>query len=111
MLARALKEFESNETRVEAVKRIVESLLEKYRDKTLDIKSPELEKRGGAYYSDAVCRLISSIYNDTRDIQPLNTMNKGAISGLPHDGAVEGSCVITKDGPVPLTTFELLVPV
>jgi 6-phospho-beta-glucosidase len=111
MLARELKEFESNETRAEVVQRIEASLFEKYKDETLDVKPPELEERGGAYYSDAACRLISSIYNDTRDIQPLNTMNKGAISGLPYNSAVEVSCVITKDGPVPLTMGELPVPV
>ncbi|QKE74849.1 6-phospho-beta-glucosidase [Arthrobacter citreus] len=111
MLERALKDFESNETRAEVVQKIEASLFEKYKDEALDVKPPELEERGGAYYSDAACRLISSIYNDTRDIQPLNTVNKGAISGLPYDSAVEVSCVITKDGPVPLTMGELPVPV
>jgi 6-phospho-beta-glucosidase len=111
MLARELKEFESNETRAEVVQRIEASLFVKYKDETLDVKPPELEQRGGAYYSDAACRLISSIYNDTRDIQPLNTINKGAISGLPHNSAVEVSCVISKDGPVPLTMGELPVAV
>lgn len=111
MLEKAVKAFETNETRAEAVQRLEDSLFEKYKDESLDVKPEELEQRGGAYYSDAACRLISSIHNDTRDIQPVNTMNKGAIVGLPYDSAVEVSCVITKDGPMPLAVGELPIPV
>lgn len=111
MLEKGLKDFESNETRAEAVQRLEETLFEKYKDVNLDIKPEELEKRGGAHYSDAACRLIASIYNDTRDIQPVNTINKGAITGLPYDSAVEVSCLITKDGPMPLAMGELPVAI
>ncbi len=111
MLAKELEEFASNETRAEVVQRLEASLFEKYKDEALDVKPPELEKRGGAYYSDAACRLIDSIYNDRRDIQPVNVVNHGAITGLPYDSAVEVSCVITKDGPIPLAVGELPIPV
>lgn len=110
-VASELKAFESNETRAEVVQRLEEKLFEKYKDEALEEKPKELEDRGGAYYSDAACRLITSIYNDTRDIQPVNTVNKGAISGLPYDSAVEISCLITKDGPKPITMGELPIPV
>lgn len=70
-----------------------------------------MEKRGGAYYSDAAVRLISSIYNDKRDIQPVNTRNNGAIASIPDESAVEISCVITKDGPKPIAVGDLPVPV
>lgn len=111
MLASELEEFKSNETRAEVVQRLEATLFEKYKDESLDVKPKELEERGGAYYSDAACRLITSIYNDSRDIQTVDTMNKGAISGLPYDSAVEVSCVITKDGPMPLVMGELPVAV
>lgn len=107
MLAQELVEFEKNETRAEVVQRLETSLFEKYKDVNLDVKPQELEERGGAYYSDAACRLISSIYNDKRDIQPVNVMNNGAITSLPQDCAVEVSCVITKNGPIPLAVGEL----
>ena len=111
MLEEELKEAKKSGTRAEVVKKIEEELFELYKDTNLDVKPPQLEKRGGAYYSDAACRLIHSIYNDQRDIQPVNTMNKGAITGIPYDSAVEVSCIITKEGPIPMTIGELPVAV
>ncbi|GCD11439.1 6-phospho-beta-glucosidase [Clostridium tagluense] len=107
MLNNELSEAETLGTRGEVVKQIEKELFELYKDQNLDIKPPQLEKRGGAYYSDAACRLIESIYNDRKDIQVVNTRNNGAISGIPRDSAVEISCVITKEGPVPCTLGEL----
>ena len=72
-----LEAFTSWETRAEIVKKLEEGLFDLYKDEKLDIKPPQLEKRGGAYYSDAACNVISSIYNDKRDIQVLNIQNKG----------------------------------
>ncbi len=111
MVAKELAEFAANETRAEVVQRLEASLFEKYKDEALDVKPNELEKRGGAYYSDAACRLIESIHNDRGDIQPVNTLNRGAITSLPYDAAVEVSSVITKDGPIPLAMGELPVPI
>ena len=56
-------------------------------------------------------RLITSIYNDKRDIQPVNTRNNGAITSIPDDSAVEISSVITKDGPKPIAIGDLPVAV
>lgn len=98
-------------TRAEVVQRLEKDLFELYKDENLNIKPPQLEKRGGAYYSDAAVRLITSIYNDKGDIQPVNTMNRGAIASIPYDSAVEVSCIITKDGPKPITMGDLPVAV
>ena len=86
-------------------------LFELYKSPDLNIKPPQLEKRGGAYYSDAACSLINSIYNDKRDIQPVNTRNNGAIASIPNDSAVEVNCIITKDGPKPISVGDLPVAV
>ncbi|SEP29384.1 6-phospho-beta-glucosidase [Propionispora vibrioides] len=109
MLATELEEFTKGETRAELVKQLENQLFELYKDPELKTKPPQLEKRGGAYYSDAACRLISSIYNDKHDIQPVDTVNRGAISGIASDSIVEVSSVITKSGPKPLTMGELPV--
>ncbi|ETJ29255.1 6-phospho-beta-glucosidase, partial [human gut metagenome] len=45
----------------------------------LNTKPVELEKRGGAYYSDAAVSLISAIYNDKKDI---HTVSIDGIKGL-----------------------------
>lgn len=111
MLEDELKEFAKGETRAEVVKRLEEDLFELYKDETLDIKPPQLEKRGGAYYSDAACRLIYSIYNDKGDIQPVDVRNNGAIEGIDDDSAVEVSCIITKDGPKPIAMGKLPISV
>ena len=107
MLESELKEFAKGETRAEVVKRLEDDLFKLYDDQNLDIKPPQLEKRGGALYSDAACRLINSIYNDKGDIQPVDCRNNGAIEGLDDDSAVEVSCVITKEGPRPLAMGKL----
>ena len=66
------------------------------------MKPKELEGRGGQYYSDAACDLMSAIYNDKRTLMHVNTRNNGTIAGLPDDCAVEVTSVITKSGPMPL---------
>ncbi|MRX71595.1 6-phospho-beta-glucosidase [Bacillus lacus] len=111
MVEKEIKNAETVGTRAEVVKELEAQLFELYRDPELMIKPPQLEKRGGAYYSDAAVRLISSIYNDKRDIQPVNTVNNGAISSLPADSAVEISAVITKDGPKPIAVGDLPIAV
>ena len=111
MLEDELKKFREGNIRAEVVKRLEDDLFELYKDPSLDIKPPQLEKRGGAYYSDAAVRLIHSMYTDKRDIQAVNTRNNGTISNLPAHAAVEVSCVITKDGPKPISVGELPVAV
>ncbi|MDF2038486.1 6-phospho-beta-glucosidase [Cytobacillus oceanisediminis] len=111
MVEEEIKAASEAGTRAEVVKKLEEELFQLYQNPDLAEKPPQLEKRGGAYYSDAACRLIHSIYTDKRDIQPVNTRNNGAIAGLPSDSAVEVSCVITKDGPKPIAVGELPVAV
>lgn len=106
-LERELEDFKQNGVRGEVVKKIEAELFELYRDEQLDIKPKQLEKRGGALYSDAACNLICSIYNNKGDIQYVNCRNNHAISNLPEDSAVEIACYITADGPKPLAIGEI----
>ena len=102
-LEEELKAFNKNGvSRGVFVKDVEKELFEIYKDVNLNEKPKQLEQRGGAHYSDAACSLIDSIYNDKRDIQVVNTLNKGAISCFADDEAVEVSCVITKEGPQPV---------
>lgn len=111
MLADGERALAEEGTRAQVVKRVEHELFDLYRDENLDVKPPQLAERGGAYYSEAACNLINSIYNDKRDIQTVNTRNNGAIRDLDPDSAVEVNCVITKQGPIPLTTGELPVSI
>ncbi len=107
MLEHCQEDAAKHQCRAQVVKQVEKELFEKYKDESLDIKPKELEQRGGAYYSDAACNLISSLYNGKGDIQVVDTLNNGAISNLPDDVVVEVSSIITKDGPIPLKVGPL----
>jgi 6-phospho-beta-glucosidase len=96
-LEEAILHYQENGTRAETVKKIEDELFELYKDVNLKVKPKQLEQRGGSFYSDAACNLICSIFNDTRDIQVVNTVNQGAISELEYDEVGEMGCVITMD--------------
>ena len=109
MREKVLKDADNCKSRAQIVQKLEEGLFEKYKDPLLDVKPPELAMRGGAYYSDAACDLMSGIYNNTYDVQVVNTLNNGAIIDLPADVAVEVSSIITKEGPRPVTIGRLPV--
>ena len=110
-LKEELEAYERKEFRSKIVQKLEKDLFLLYQDESLKEKPPQLEKRGGAYYSDAACDLIDSLYNDKKDIQALIIKNNGAISGLPDNSAVEISAIVTKEGPIPLTIGELPIAI
>ncbi|GGF99571.1 6-phospho-beta-glucosidase [Paenibacillus albidus] len=102
MLQEELEEAKGEGTRGQVVKRLEESLFELYKDPNLDHKPEELEKRGGAYYSDAACEIINSIYNNKGTQMVVSTRNNGAINDLPVESAIEITSVITSHGAEPI---------
>ncbi|BCS48528.1 6-phospho-beta-glucosidase [Aeromonas jandaei] len=102
ILKQELGEASGEGTRGEVVKVIEQQLFDLYRNPDLAEKPKALEGRGGQYYSEAACELMSAIHNDKRIIMHVNTRNNGAINGLPDECAVEVSSLITKSGPLPL---------
>lgn len=101
MLHDELENFKMGQTRGEVVSKLEKELFELYKDENLAEKPKLLEERGGAFYSDAACNLVDSIYNDKGDIQTVNTYNNGTIKDFDNDTAIETSCYITKNGPLP----------
>lgn len=101
MLAEELADFEVNGTRAEKVKQIEAELFALYKDPQLDYKPKQLAERGGARYSEAACETITSIYNDKRTTMTVSTRNNGTVKDLPDDCAVEVTCTLTGNGPVP----------
>ncbi|HEX7056305.1 MAG TPA: 6-phospho-beta-glucosidase [Bacilli bacterium] len=102
MLAEEIESAKTVGTRAEVVRQIEAKLFEMYKNPELAVKPPELEKRGGAYYSEAALNLIDSIYNNKRDLQVVNVQNNGTISCLPDDVSIEAKCVIGAEGAVPV---------
>ncbi|MDZ4859025.1 MAG: 6-phospho-beta-glucosidase [Candidatus Hydrogenedentes bacterium] len=87
-----------SKTRGEEVVEIEASLFEKYKQKELNEKPPELSKRGGAHYSTAAFYLIDAIENDAKNTQIVCCRNNGAIPTFDDDAAVEVPAVIGKNG-------------
>lgn len=109
MVKKELEDYKKGSTRAEVVKKVEEELFEIYKDANLKEKPEQLSKRGGAHYSDAACEVITSIYNDKKNIMVVSTKNNGAIRELPEDSVVEVSSVITSDGPRPLSFTKLSI--
>ena len=107
MLEKEIEEYKEGKVRAQVVKKTEEELFELYKDPNLNIKPPQLEKRGGAHYSDAACNLIQSIYTDKGDIQYVNCKNNGAIPEIDLNSGVEIAAVITADGPKPIAVGKL----
>ncbi len=99
----ALKKLlEQTQSRGEVCMEIEKELLEMYQDTGLYIKPPQLSKRGGAMYSTVACSLADSIYNDRQDKHVVNTLNRGALPFLADDDVVETTCIVGKNGAVPV---------
>src|SRR2546422_6327606 len=94
-------------TRAEQVMDIEAGLLELYRDPDLAEKPELLERRGGAFYSEAAAQLIASLHEGTGDLQVVNVRNDGAIPGLPDDAVVEILARIDRDGAHPIPVASL----
>jgi 6-phospho-beta-glucosidase len=94
-------------TRAEEVMEIEAGLLELYRDPGLAEKPALLDRRGGAYYSEAAARLLASLADGTGDRQVVNVRNDGAIPNLPDDDVVEVLARIDAEGAHPLPVAPL----
>lgn len=93
---------EGRGTRADEVLDVERDLFALYRNPDLNEKPPELSKRGGAWYSEAAVSVMRAIFCNRPEVHVVNTFNKGAISGLPHDTVVETDCLIDASGAVPL---------
>jgi 6-phospho-beta-glucosidase len=99
---RALAEQTTATPRAQEVMEIERTLLEMYADPALDEKPALLEKRGGAFYSEAAAMLVESLLADRGDTQVVNVRNGGAIPNLDADAVVEVPCRIDASGAHPL---------
>lgn len=107
MLKKQLKDYEGHKTRAEFVKGVEDKLFELYKNEELKEKPKELENRGGAYYSEAACELISSIYNNKKSLMVVNVPNNGIIKSLSDDSVIETTAYITSSGAIPLSSSQL----
>ncbi len=91
------------ETRAEQVMDIEDELLVMYRNPNLDEKPKLLERRGGAFYSEAAAQLIASLHDGRGDVQVVDVRNGDgqggkALPDLPDAAVVEVPARITREG-------------
>src|SRR5215217_7519907 len=73
----------------------------------LDTKPALLERRGGAFYSEAAAALVASLHAGTGDVQVVDVRNDGALPGLPDDAVVEVPARVDAAGAHPLPLAPL----
>ncbi|HYM82645.1 MAG TPA: 6-phospho-beta-glucosidase [Candidatus Dormibacteraeota bacterium] len=102
-----LQEQLAGPSRAEQVMAIERELLDLYRDPTMAEKPALLERRGGAFYSEAAAQLIASLHCDAGDVQVVDIRNDGAIPDLPDSAVVEIPARIDATGAHPLPLAPL----
>ena len=73
-----------------------------YRDESLTEKPALLERRGGAFYSEAATQLVAALASDSCDAQVVDVRNAGTLGGLADDDVVEVPARVGSDGAEPL---------
>jgi len=93
--------------RAQEVMEIERGLLELYRDPALDTKPALLERRGGAFYSEAATGLAVALADGTDDVHVVDMRNGDTLAGLAADDVVEVPARVGAGGPVPLAQRPL----
>jgi 6-phospho-beta-glucosidase len=88
--------------RAATVAAIERDLLELYRDPDLDEKPALLDRRGGAFYSEAAIGLIGSLVHGTGEVHVVDVRNGTTIKGLAPDDVVEVPARLEPHAAVPL---------
>jgi len=96
-----LEHQRTHPTRAEEVMDIESGLLELYADPSLDRKPELLERRGGAFYSEAAAQLIASLHDGLGDRQIVDVRNEGAVPDMAADAVVEVAARIDQAGAHP----------
>ena len=97
----------SGPKRAEEVLEIERTLLAMYADPALDHKPALLERRGGAYYSEAAAALVTSLLTGDGAHHYVDVRNDGTIAGLPAEAVVEVPALVDTAGPHPVPVDPL----
>ncbi len=97
-------------TRAERVQAIEQQLFARYRDSGLAGKPPELEQRGGAYYSEVAVDVMTALQAERPRRLVLNLPNRGALREFADGDVVERNAEISRAGIRPVPREEPLPP-
>ena len=104
---RVLAEQQDGVPRAQTVAEIERELLEMYRDPNLTEAPALLERRGGAFYSQAAVGLVESLSSGDGAIHVVDTRNAGTLAGLADDDVVEVPARVTSKGAAPIPQAPL----
>jgi 6-phospho-beta-glucosidase len=93
--------------RARVVAEIEHELLGLYRDPQLTTNPAALERRGGAFYSEAATQLVGSLVAGTGDVQVVDVRAGEAMPGFALDDVLELPARITRAGAEPLPQAPL----
>lgn len=110
LLAKEREDIASGKgTRGEQVIAVERDLFARYQDPDLAEKPPELDRRGGAYYSEAALDVMVSLVGGAaptpggnQDRHIVNVLNGGTHPELPADAVIETPCRVGPDGARPV---------
>lgn len=97
-----LSALATEKPRAQEVAEVERELLEMYRDPTLVERPALLERRGGAYYSEAAAELLASLLGDAPGMHVVNVRNNGVYAGLADDDIIETACMVSRDAVTPI---------
>jgi 6-phospho-beta-glucosidase len=100
-----VREQREGPSRAAAVSAIENALLGLYADPSVDTKPELLEKRGGAFYSEAAVDLIARLAGtgaDAPEVQVVNLRNEGRLPFLSPEAVIEVPATVSPKGAVPL---------
>ena len=103
----AVRAQASGPQRAEEVLEIERTLLAMYADPALDHKPALLERRGGAYYSEAAAALVTSLLTGDGAHHYVDVRNDGTLAGLPVEAVVEVPALVDTAGPHPVPVDPL----
>lgn len=97
-------------TRGEIVQEIEAELFRQYADPNLAEKPELLKKRGGGGYSEVAMAAMLAIQRNSGERQIVQTLNQGAVDGLPADASVEIACTVDRLGAHPIRFGAIPLP-
>jgi len=105
---RVVRSLRGVPTRGERVAEIESTLMDMYRDPSLNEKPALLGERGGAFYSEAAVGLIAALHGlDPDGVHSVNVRNDGFFPFLSDQAVIEVSARAGVAGPAPLPVSPL----
>ena len=93
-----LEEQVHSPSRADEVQAVERELLALYADTSVDTKPEALEKRGGAFYSEAAIEVLSGLVGGIDQTRVVNLRNGGILPFLPDDHVIEVPARVTASG-------------